>query len=105
MKEEEHKLLGWPDVIQSSMPVGCDLASQGYWMGGGGQGIPIPEEPLERALESAKDRWVLLLQLGHVSSGDFKLMFGDMGRIYFYILKEDLAAKRFDQVWLILQCY
>lgn len=102
---EEHKLLGWPDVIQGSMPVECDLASQGYWMGGGGgPGIPIPEETLERAQKSAKDRWMLLFQLGYVSSGDFKLMFGDMGRIYFYIQKEDLAARRFDRVWLILQC-
>ncbi len=37
---------------------------------------------------------MLLFQLGYVSSGDFKLMFGDMGRIYFYIQKEDLAARR-----------
>ena len=26
-------------------------------------------------------------------------------RIYFYITKEDLAARRFDRIWLILQCY
>lgn len=29
-------------------------------------------------------------------------MFGDCGHIYFYITKEDLAARRFDRVWLIL---
>ena len=23
----------------------------------------------------------------------------------FYITKEDLAARRFDRIWLILQCY
>lgn len=103
--EEEHKLLGWPDVIQGSMPIECDLASQGHWMGGGGgPGIPIPDEALKQAQESAMDRWMLLFQLGYVSSGDFKLMFGDMGRVYFYIQKEDLAARRFDRVWLVLQC-
>ena len=31
-------------------------------------------------------------------------MFGDCGRVYFCIRKEDLAARRFDRVWLILQC-
>ncbi len=31
-------------------------------------------------------------------------MFGDCGCIYFYIRKEDLAARRFDRVHLCLQC-
>ena len=35
----------------------------------------------------------------------FELMFGDCGHIYFYITKEDLAARRFDRIWLVLQCY
>ena len=39
-----------------------------------------------------------------VENGDFELMFGDCGRIYFYIRREDLAQRRFDRVWLIQQC-
>ena len=31
-------------------------------------------------------------------------MFGDCGRIYFYIRREDLLARRFDRAWLVLQC-
>ena len=31
-------------------------------------------------------------------------MFGDCGRIYFYIRKKDLAERNFDNVQLILQC-
>ncbi|MGN0700170.1 MAG: DUF1963 domain-containing protein [Oscillospiraceae bacterium] len=31
-------------------------------------------------------------------------MFGDCGHIYFWIRKADLAARNFDNVWLILQC-
>ena len=45
-----------------------------------------------------------LLQLDTVEHGDFELMFGDCGHIYFYITREDLAARRFDRIWLILQC-
>lgn len=26
------------------------------------------------------------------------------GFLYFYITKEDLAARRFDRIWLIFQC-
>ena len=48
---------------------------------------------------------MLLFQLDIVECGDFELMFGDCGHIYFYITKEDLAARRFDQIWLVLQCY
>ena len=49
--------------------------------------------------------WLLLFQLDTVECGGFELMFGDCGHIYFYITKEDLAACRFDRIWLILQCY
>ena len=31
-------------------------------------------------------------------------MFGDCGNIYFWIRKQDLAERRFDKVWCILQC-
>ena len=48
--------------------------------------------------------WKLLFQLDTVENGDFELMFGDCGRIYFYIRREDLAQRRFDRVWLIQQC-
>ena len=35
---------------------------------------------------------MLLFQLDTVEQGNFELMFGDCGHIYFYITKEDLAA-------------
>ena len=47
---------------------------------------------------------MLLFQLDTVASGDFELMFGDCGRIYFYIRREDLLARQFDRAWLVLQC-
>ena len=45
--------------------------------------------------------WTLLAQFGTLSD---ELMFGDCGCIYFYIRKDDLAAQRFDRVYLNLQC-
>jgi len=30
---------------------------------------------------------------------------GDAGTLYFWIHQDDLAAQRFDKVWMILQCY
>ncbi|MDE6456092.1 MAG: DUF1963 domain-containing protein, partial [Dysosmobacter sp.] len=93
-------LLGWPDIIQSSMTVECELVSQGYYLGGSQE---IPEAELREAERTSLEDWLLLFQLDSIQRGTFSLEFGDYGRIYFYIRKEDLAARRFDRVWLVLQ--
>ena len=45
------------------------------------------------------DDWQLLLQ---VNSTD-QITWGDAGSLYWFILKDDLAAWRFDRVWMIMQ--
>ncbi len=96
-----HRLLGWPDIIQSNMTVECELVSRGYNLGGGQK---IPKEQIREAEETSLENWRLLLQLDTIQQGRFSLDFGDCGRVYFYIRTEDLAARRFDRVWLVLQC-
>lgn len=100
--ENSSKLLGWADPIQDSMAAECQLVTRGYDMGGD---TDAPERELIYAEEHSIDDWTLLFQLDTVEEGHFYLMFGDCGRIYFYIRKEDLAARRFDRAWLVLQCY
>lgn len=98
-----HRLLGWPDIIQGCMTQECELISRGYSTGSGFK--DVPPEVLEETEKTALDGWRLLFQLDSgVSAKGFSLDFGDSGSIYFYIRKEDLAARRFDRVWLILQC-
>lgn len=96
------KLLGWADIIQNCMTVECELVSRGHYLGNAYK--DIPKEEMDYAKEYSSDEWLLLFQLDTVSQGDFELMFGDCGCIYFYIRKEDLLAKNFDRVWLMLQC-
>lgn len=96
------KLLGWANPIQGNMTMECELISRGYYLGDGWDEV-TPLDRQEAEQWSAKD-WLLLFQLDIVDDGDFELMFGDGGRIYFYIRKDDLAARNFDDVWLILQC-
>lgn len=95
-----HKLLGWSDTIQGTMERECELISRGYYLG---HGYPKLDD-LEKIERESFDEWLLLFQLDTVSSDDFELMFGDCGRIYFFIRREDLAARRFDRVWMRLQC-
>lgn len=101
--EESSKLLGWPDIIQSNMTNECELVTRGHYLGGTWDNIPVQDVQL--AEKTSLDNWLLLFQLDTVTSGDFELMFGDCGRLYFYIRKEDLQQRRFERVWTILQCY
>lgn len=94
------KLLGWPDIIQSNMTQECELVSRGYYLGSTWE--QIPQKDVEEA--AAVTDWRLLFQLDTVEHEGFELMFGDCGRLYFYIREADLRARRFDRVWLILQC-
>lgn len=105
LPEEQSKLLGWPDTIQNSMFAECDIVSKGYYTGNAQSWQQIPKDIRENAEKTARDRWTLLFQLDTVEGEDFELMFGDCGRIYFFIQRDDLKAKRFDQIWLISQCY
>ena len=99
------QLLGWADVIQDSMYEECDLVSQGYYIGDGIAYNKIPKDILQQSKDTSIERWSLLFQLDTVEHEGFELMFGDSGHIYFYIKKEDLSQRNFDQIWLILQCY
>ena len=59
---------------------------------------------MDKISRDAIDEWLLLFQLDTVSDGDFELMFGDCGRIYFFIRRENLAARRFVDGGGVLQC-
>lgn len=95
------KLLGYADTIQGEMLQECVRVTNGIYCGGVDQGDP---DQLAVLRGQEKD-WRLLFQLDLVESEGFELMFGDCGRIYFYIRQDDLKNRRFDKVWLILQCY
>ncbi len=99
------KLLGWADIIQGNMTRECELvARRGYYLGDPDSWERVTPRDRQETEQWANRDWLLLFQLGIVETDGFELMFGDLGRIYFYIHKDDLAARNFDNVWLILQC-
>ena len=100
-KEETSKLLGYADLIQGDMLFECAEIEEGIYCGG----IPeFADGQREKLLEKSSE-WTLLFQMSTVQSGDYELMFGDCGSIYFYIKKQDLRNRDFEHVWLILQCF
>lgn len=95
------RMLGWPVPVQGSMNVFCELLEQGYDLLDYNN---IPKDVKEQAKKTAFDNWVLLLQLNTLEDGNL-IMFGDYGCLYLFIPREDLLARRFDRVWMQMQCY
>lgn len=94
-----HRVLGWPDQVQGEMREECQLTSHGLYTGDR-SGY---EDPRAVALRLGFSDWILLLQVDSDEVGT-GMCWGDAGRIYYWIRRQDLAAKNFDNVWLILQC-
>ena len=97
------KLLGYPDVIQSSMEPECEAVSRGYSQGSPADYAKIPTEE-KRDIQKKAEDWLLLFQMDTVRDGAFELMFGDCGHVYYWIKKSDLSQQCFENCWLILQC-
>lgn len=94
----DHHLLGHPDPIQGDMQIECQLASNGLGMGDPSGG----ENPRARTLRPGATAWRLLLQID--SDDQAGMMWGDAGRLYFWMQRDDLADRRFDRAWCVLQC-
>jgi len=94
-----HQFLGHPNQIQGDMQLECQLVSHGLYCGDP-SGY---QNPLLAQLEGGAKDWQLLLQVD--SDDNAGMMWGDSGRIYYWIRRDDLRAKNFENVWSILQCY
>jgi|SRR5688572_1867367 len=93
----QHQMFGHAHTVQNEMELGCDFQRRGEkerW-----------DLPRERYIAAARD-WVLLLQ---VDSDDGKSgpgwMWGDGGKVYFWIHREDLATRAFDRAIAEEQCH
>jgi hypothetical protein len=95
-----HQMGGYPQPIQGDgMELECQLASNGIYVGDP-SGYKDPRAP---ALEAGAADWRLLLQID--SDDDLGMHWGDAGTIYFWIREEDARARRFERVWMVLQCH
>lgn len=98
-EENINKLLGYSDIIQNEMELECELVTNGIYCGDP-SGY---DNPKSKILEPNAKEWQLLFQLD--SNEKAEMMWGDCGRVYFWIKKDDLKNKRFENCWLILQCF
>jgi uncharacterized protein YwqG len=97
-KEPRHRMFGWPDLVQNSMQLDCQLASSGIDLRTGAG----YDDPKAAQLEGGAAEWMLLLQVD--TDDEVGWMWGDCGTLYYWIRRPDLLAGRFDRVWMIFQC-
>ncbi|HZG84099.1 YwqG family protein [Paenibacillus sp.] len=92
-----HRLLGHPDQIQGDMQIHCETLAKGLsWE-------DLRKADVRRQVIESAVKWRLLLQ---IDSEEDKIgnMFGDVGRLYFWIHENDLKSERFDRVICEMQC-
>ena len=93
------RLGGWPNEIQGDMQIQCALIAAGHNCG-------TPDAYRDPALADVRaraDEWLMLAQIG--SDDAANMMWGDAGKIYLWIRRDDLVARRFEAAHLILQCF
>jgi uncharacterized protein YwqG len=94
-----HRLFGYPQLIQNPMERECQLASNGVYCGSS-EGYRSEQAKI---LEPGATDWQLLLQIDSDEKGP-GWMWGDVGRIYFWVRQQDLRLLQFEDVWLVFQC-
>ncbi len=99
--EESTKLLGWANLIQGVISTECEKIARGLDCGHG----PLALSDEEKAdIREKAGEWLLLCQIDTITTDEAEWMWGDCGYLYFYIRKEDLKNRNFDDIWLVLQC-
>jgi uncharacterized protein YwqG len=97
--DARHKLLGHAQPVQNPMELECALVTSGLYCGD----QTGYEDPRAAEIGQQAERWRLLLQLD--SDDHASMTWGDLGTLYFWIRDDDLAARRFERAWMILQCH
>lgn len=94
------KLLGYADLVQGGMLLQCEEVANGIYTG---DNPDIAPDKLEKYKEDCV-QWRLLFQMDSIQDEAYEILWGDFGRIYFYIREDDLRNLNFEDCWLILQC-
>jgi uncharacterized protein YwqG len=96
--EPMHRFLGHAQDIQNDMRLDCELASRGFQ-----SAVAVNEAERARVLPAGAADWRLLLQVDTDDDGP-GWMWGDCGRLYYWMREQDLRQKHFDAARLVLQC-
>ncbi|BAV04078.1 Uncharacterized protein YwqG [Filimonas lacunae] len=94
-----NKTLGHADIFQGEMEPLCEIVTSAGFDGD----FKKFNQPEYDGLDArAKEEWVLLLQVDS-NEDTAGMQWYNIGRLYFWIKKQDLLNKNFDRCWCIAQ--
>lgn len=92
-----NQLCGHPNAIQ-----GPEMPEEAQYLSNGARWSAAEDQVLRERLKPGAEDWILIAQFG---SNDGVWMFGDLGFLYVWMRKQDLAARAFDRAWVFLQSH
>lgn len=95
-EDDLSRLGGYPDAVNRDLRIVSSIVSKGNKLSSDSYATAEAE-----AKEETKN-WIMLLQID--SNEDMGLMFGDLGKIAYYIERDKLAKLDFSNVWCVLSC-
>lgn len=99
-KEPKHQVSGFPAAVQNdSMDLECQLVTNGIYCGDS-TGY---NDKRVKELEAGAANWRLLLQFD--TDDALRVMWGDCGLIYYWVEEQAARNGKFDNAWVILQCF
>ncbi len=94
-----NRICGYPDPIQGNMQLECQMASNGIYYGDAKAHL----HPRYQELKPGAVDWKLVMQLDSEEK-NAQMIWGDYGRIYFWMHQNALKNREFQKAWLTLQC-
>ncbi len=88
----QNRLLGYPDEIQDDMHLQVHLVSHG---------LKSDQDPRAADLKKGALDWQLLLQID--SDENAGMRWASTGMLYYWIQRQALQSRNFDNVWVVLQ--
>lgn len=93
----KHQIFGYPADLLGFMKQDCELFTNGI----DNREFYNYTPERQKEIEIASSDWVLLLQIN--SDPDVNMYWGDRGFLYFWIRRQDILQKIFDNTWFMIQ--
>ncbi len=96
-----HRMFGHPDAVQGCMQIEAQFVTNAAYLPAGVHNY-FKHSRADELMPGTHD-WLMLFQLD--SNRTPAWMWGDWGRVYFWIKRADLARCAFEKTWHFLQCH
>ncbi len=102
-KGSVHRMFGHPDAIQGCMQRTAQFITNAAYLPDGIHSYY--EHPRAEELMPGAHDWTLLFQLDSSFDDRAEWLWGDNGKLFFWMKREDLTLRAFEKCWYFFQCH